>query len=64
MEWLLDPQAWVALATLTALETVLGIDNVISILAGRLPLEQRSTAQGREPTWPCWRYGSDFRTSS
>jgi len=47
MEWLLDPQAWVALATLTALEIVLGIDNIIfiSILAGRLPPEQRASAR-------------------
>ena len=47
MEWLLDPQAWVALATLTALEIVLGIDNIIfiSILAGRLPPEQRNYAR-------------------
>jgi predicted tellurium resistance membrane protein TerC len=47
MEWLLDPQAWIALATLTALEIVLGIDNVIfiSILAGRLPAEQRDRAR-------------------
>src|SRR5689334_1087168 len=39
MEWLLDPQIWIALLTLTALEIVLGIDNIvfISILAGRLP---------------------------
>ena len=39
MEFLTDPQTWIALATLTALEIVLGIDNVvfISILAGRLP---------------------------
>ena len=39
MEWLSDPQAWIALATLTLLEVVLGIDNVIfiSILAGKLP---------------------------
>ena len=39
MEWLSDPQAWIALATLTLLEIVLGIDNVIfiSILAGKLP---------------------------
>lgn len=38
-EWLTDPQAWIALATLTALEIVLGIDNIIfiSILANRLP---------------------------
>ncbi|MFH0996744.1 MAG: TerC family protein [Pseudomonadota bacterium] len=39
MEWLADPQAWVGLITLTALEIVLGIDNIIfiAILAGRLP---------------------------
>ncbi len=39
MEWLLDPHAWLALATLTALEIVLGVDNIIfiSILCGRLP---------------------------
>ncbi|HUP45898.1 MAG TPA: TerC family protein [Thermoanaerobaculia bacterium] len=39
MEWLSDPQAWIALLTLTLLEIVLGIDNVIfiSILAGKLP---------------------------
>ncbi len=43
MEWLSDPQAWIALITLTALEIVLGIDNIIfiSILAGKLPAEQR-----------------------
>ena len=42
-EWLTSPEAWVALATLTALEIVLGIDNIIfiSILVGRLPEEQR-----------------------
>ncbi len=36
MEWLSDPQAWIALGTLTALEIVLGIDNIIfiSILVG------------------------------
>jgi predicted tellurium resistance membrane protein TerC len=47
MEWLADPNAWVALATLTALEIVLGIDNIIfiSILVGRLPPEQRNTAR-------------------
>ncbi|AOM00383.1 TerC family protein [Cobetia marina] len=43
MEWLMDPSAWVALATLTALEIVLGIDNIIflSILVARLPEAQR-----------------------
>lgn len=47
MEWLLDPQALVALATLTFLEIVLGIDNVIfiAILVGKLPPEQRVTAR-------------------
>jgi len=47
MEWLTDPQAWAALATLTALEIVLGIDNIIfiSILVGRLPARQREKAR-------------------
>ena len=43
MEWIASPEAWIALATLTALEIVLGIDNIvfISILVGRLPPAQR-----------------------
>jgi predicted tellurium resistance membrane protein TerC len=47
MEWLSDPQAWLALVTLTALEIVLGIDNIIfiSILTGKLPDQQRPKAQ-------------------
>ena len=47
MEWLSDPQAWIALLTLTVLEVVLGIDNVIfiSILAGKLPLDQQKKAR-------------------
>ena len=47
MEWLSDPQAWVALLTLTILEIVLGIDNVIfiSILAGKLPGPQQKKAR-------------------
>lgn len=46
-EWLADPNAWIALATLTALEIVLGIDNIIfiSILVGRLPPEKRDLAR-------------------
>ncbi len=46
-EWLASPEAWVALATLTALEIVLGIDNIIfiSILVGRLPEQQRKFAR-------------------
>jgi len=44
MDWITDPHAWIALATLTALEIVLGIDNIIfiSILTGKLP-------RGRQP---------------
>jgi predicted tellurium resistance membrane protein TerC len=47
MEWLADPQAWIALATLTALEIVLGIDNIvfISILTGKLPAAQQPRAR-------------------
>jgi predicted tellurium resistance membrane protein TerC len=47
MDWLADPQIWAAFLTLTALELVLGIDNVvfISILAGKLPEEQRKKAR-------------------
>ena len=47
MEWLTDPQVWVAFLTLTALELVLGIDNVIfiAILAGKLPHEQQQRAR-------------------
>ena len=47
MEWLSDPQIWIGLLTLTALEIVLGIDNIvfISILAGRLPRGSQNTAR-------------------
>src|SRR3954452_9788355 len=47
MEWLTDLQIWISLLTLTALEIVLGIDNVIfiSILAGKLPREQQAKAR-------------------
>jgi predicted tellurium resistance membrane protein TerC len=47
MDWIADPNAWIALATLVALEIVLGIDNIIfiSILCGRLPPEQRNRAR-------------------
>ena len=47
MDWISDPNAWVALATLTALEIVLGVDNIIfiSILAGKLPKEQQNRAR-------------------
>ena len=47
MEWITSPEAWIALTTLTLLEIVLGIDNIIfiSILVGRLPEAQRQRAR-------------------
>lgn len=47
MEFLLDPNVWIAFAMLTALEIVLGVDNIIfiSILVGRLPAAQRDLAR-------------------
>lgn len=47
MEWLLDPNIWIALVTLTVLEIVLGVDNIIfiSILVGKLPPEQQARAR-------------------
>ncbi|NGF56680.1 TerC family protein [Parapedobacter sp. SGR-10] len=47
MEWLLDPQIWISFLTLTVLEIVLGIDNIvfISIQSGKLPLEQQKRAR-------------------
>ena len=47
MEWITDSQTWLSLVTLTALEVVLGIDNIIfiSILATKLPSHQQSRAR-------------------
>lgn len=47
MEWMTDPQVWIALITLTSLEIVLGIDNIIfiSILTGKLPVQQQARAR-------------------
>ena len=47
MEWLTDPNAWIGLLTLTVLELVLGIDNIvfISILSGKLPAHQQKKAR-------------------
>jgi predicted tellurium resistance membrane protein TerC len=47
MEWLSDPHAWIGLLTLTVLEIVLGIDNIIfiSILSGKLPAAQQAKAR-------------------
>lgn len=47
MEWMSDPQLWIALITLIVLEIVLGIDNIIfiSILAGKLPSEEQNKAR-------------------
>jgi len=47
MDWISDPQAWIAFVTLAVLEIVLGIDNIIfiSILAGKLPTAQQQRAR-------------------
>jgi len=47
MDWLTDPEIWISLLTLTALEIVLGIDNIvfISILAGKLPESEQPNAR-------------------
>jgi predicted tellurium resistance membrane protein TerC len=47
MDWLTDPSTWIGLLTLTVLEIVLGVDNIIfiSILAGKLPEDQRARAR-------------------
>ena len=47
MDWITSPEAWIALLTLTTLEVVLGIDNIIfiAILADRLPVDQRAKAR-------------------
>jgi predicted tellurium resistance membrane protein TerC len=47
MDWLTDPQIWASLITLTVLEIVLGVDNlvVLTILAGRLPAERQGRAR-------------------
>lgn len=47
MEWLSDPQIWISLGTLTFMEIILGVDNIIfiSILAGKLPENQQAKAR-------------------
>jgi len=47
MDWLLNPEIWISLLTLTVLEIVLGIDNIvfISILSGKLPADQQKKAR-------------------
>ena len=47
MNWLTNPEIWIALITLTVLEIVLGIDNIIfiSIIVGKLPQEQQVKAR-------------------
>src|SRR5438552_6400389 len=47
MDWIIDLEIWASLLTLTALEIVLGIDNLvfIAILAGRLPAEKQNRAR-------------------
>ena len=58
LELLTDPSAWVAFATLSALEIVLGIDNIIfiSILVGRLPPKRSGSARASSVSrWRCSR---------
>jgi predicted tellurium resistance membrane protein TerC len=47
VDWLTDPNTWISLLTLTALEIVLGIDNIVflSVLTGKLPREQQARAR-------------------
>src|SRR6187549_2097887 len=47
MDWITQPEIWISLLTLTVLEIILGIDNIvfISILAGKLPAEQQGKAR-------------------
>src|SRR6266496_801130 len=47
MDWITSPEIWVGLLTLTVLEIILGIDNIvfISILAGKLPPQQQAKAR-------------------
>ena len=55
MDWLSDPQIWASLLTLTALEIVLGIDNLvfIAILAGQLPQRNRTGQDRSDWRWHC-----------
>ncbi|HPE46680.1 MAG TPA: TerC family protein, partial [Deltaproteobacteria bacterium] len=47
MEWMFQPETWMALVTLTAIEIVLGIDNIVflSIMVARLPVHQQKSAR-------------------
>ena len=60
MDWLTDPQIWIALATLTFLEIVLGVDNIIfiSILSGKLPPDQQPQGAPRSACSARWSRGS------
>ena len=53
MDWISSPEAWIALLTLTVLEIVLGIDNIvfISILASKLPFKQQARARRRKKSY-------------
>lgn len=61
-EWIMDPNAWLALGTLTILEIVLGIDNIIflSLVVAKLPKRNRTklAGSGWPPpclcAWRCW----------
>jgi len=55
LELLTDPQTWIAFATLTALELVLGIDNIIfiSILVDKLPKKSANSRGASAFSWRC-----------
>ena len=65
MEWLANPQSWIALLTLTALEIVLGIDNIIfiSILSGKLPENQQDRARNLGLLLAMYDHGSGGRAT-
>jgi len=48
MEWMSSPEAWIALLTLTVLETVLGIDNIIFVAIIAQRVQEKSRAKARQ----------------
>ena len=66
MDWISQPEAWIALATLTVLEVILGIDNIIfiSILSEKVRADQRARLGGWGLRSPCSRASPCFSRSS
>ena len=61
-DWIADPAIWASLVTLTVMEIVLGIDNIvfISVIVGKLPPEHRRSGPARS----AWRWRSSSASSS